>query len=405
MILIIIIIGNEVAYAEGSVIRHVNCAIIMMNGRNNKCCDKCKQYRNNSLLKQLNRMSKFLDNEQCSTSSHTNYRFLSSDQKNERLKRLHAELRNKVRQLNTIQDSIQRMFENDGIPLDFGDDFTVLMKKYTPLIESTHKKDSFQYLFWKQQLNAMTMANPKSVRWHPLVIKWCLYLHHKSSGAYKTLRESGILKLPSERTLRDYRHFAPAKAGFSKSYDQQLLDLVKAKPSKDLAKYIVILVDEMYVKEGLVYDKCTGALTGFVELGDVDSHLNQCEQSSMKSLRALAKTIVVFMVSGVVSSLVFPYAVYPVRSLKACNLFPLLWEVIGRLSRHGFRVLGVTCDGASSNRKMFQMHDSTNSAVYKTINVYSSDRHPIFFISDPPHLLKTIRNCFANSKRHLWVSV
>lgn len=105
------------------------------------------------------------------------------------------------------------------------------------------------------------------MRWHPLIIKWCLYLHHRSSGAYKTLRESGILSLPSSRTLRDYRHFAPAKAGFSRSYDQQLLDLAEKTQPSELAKHVGILIDEMYVKEGLVYNKNSGALTGFVELG------------------------------------------------------------------------------------------------------------------------------------------
>ena len=32
------------------------------------------------------------------------------------------------------------------------------------------------------------------------------------------------------------------------------------------------------------------------------------------------------------------------------------------------------------------------------------NRH-IHFFSDPPHLIKTIRNCLSNKKRHLWVSV
>ena len=27
-----------------------------------------------------------------------------------------------------------------------------------------------------------------------------------------------------------------------------------------------------------------------------------------------------------------------------------------------------------------------------------------FFFSDPPHLIKTVRNCFASNKQNLWVS-
>ena len=142
-------------------------------------------------------------------------------------------------------------------------------------------------------------------------------------------------------------------------------------------------------------------------MGDIDSHLNEYERSiyEPKKQKSLAKTIVVFMVRGVVTSLIFPYTIFPVSSLKGYNLFPLVWEVIGRLTRHDFRVWAIICDGASSNRKMFRMHSSTGDEnIFKTTNVYSEDQYPIYFICDPPHLLKTIRNCFASSTQNLWVS-
>jgi len=43
-----------------------------------------------------------------------------------------------------------------------------------------------------------------------------------SSGCYKTLRNYGVLSLPSERILSDYKHFAPAGVGFCHSTDLQL---------------------------------------------------------------------------------------------------------------------------------------------------------------------------------------
>ena len=140
-----------------------------------------------------------------------------------------------------------------------------------------------------------------------------------------------------------------------------------------MAKNIAILIDEMYVKEGLVYNKTSGALKGFVELGDIDSHLNEYERSiyEPKKQKSLAKTIVVFMVRGVVASLIFP-CIFPVSSLKGYNLFPLVWEVIGRLTRHNFRVWEIIYDEASSSRKMFRMHSSTGDEnIFKTTNVYS----------------------------------
>ena len=61
--------------------------------------------------------------------------------------------------------------------------------------------DGFQKLFWQQQSEAASKSSAKGMRSHPLMIKWCLYLRHRSSGAYELLQESGCLKLPSQRTL------------------------------------------------------------------------------------------------------------------------------------------------------------------------------------------------------------
>lgn len=111
------------------------------------------------------------------------------------------------------------------------------------------------------------------------------------------------------------------------------------------------------------------------------------------------------MVRGLVTSLHFPYALFPVKTLKAYELFSLLWRTIERLSVIDFKILAVTCDGAKCNRKMFHklyMHIIPSTGlVYKTKNIFTSEE--IFFISDPPHLLKTARNCFASGKINLWV--
>ena len=39
-------------------------------------------------------------------------------------------------------------------------------------------KDSFQRIFWEQQMEALA-KNPKNMRWHPLMIRLCLYVKHR----------------------------------------------------------------------------------------------------------------------------------------------------------------------------------------------------------------------------------
>ncbi|KAL5491483.1 hypothetical protein EMCRGX_G016780 [Ephydatia muelleri] len=78
----------------------------------------------------------------------------------------------------------------------------------------------------------------------------------------------------------------------------------------------------------------------------------------------------------------------------------MVWGCIRRLETCGFKVIAVTCDGASSNRTFMQLHHSGGNLTYKTINPYANEDRPLFFISDPSHLIKTVRNCWANSYGH-----
>ena len=83
---------------------------------------------------------------------------------------------------------------------------------------------------------------------------------------------------------------------------------------EDWQKYVIILTDEMHIHEDLVYDKHTGALLGFTNLSDINSHLNRFEQSlqaNMISESALAKTMLVIMVRGLFTKLQYPYAQFP----------------------------------------------------------------------------------------------
>jgi hypothetical protein len=43
---------------------------------------------------------------------------------------------------------------------------------------------------------------------------------------------------------------------------------------------MMLVLDEMHVKEGLVYDKHPGELAGFVDLGEINNHL-MCLQKSL----------------------------------------------------------------------------------------------------------------------------
>ena len=65
----------------------------------------------------------------------------------------------------------------------------------------------FMKLFWEEQQKYVQSSSKSSIRYHPMIIKYCLNLAAKSSSTYSNLRYdsksgSGILLLASLRTLR-----------------------------------------------------------------------------------------------------------------------------------------------------------------------------------------------------------
>ena len=85
----------------------------------------------------------------------------------------------------------------------------------------------------------------------------------------------------------------------------------------------------------------------------------------------------------------------------------LFWEAVAILEYNcNLWVIGTTCDGASANRKFFQIHREGNEICHKTLNICAPYRY-IFFFSDAPHLIKTARNYWASSgagkcTRYMW---
>ena len=148
----------------------------------------------------------------------------------------------------------------------------------------------------------------------------------------------------------------------------------------------------------MVYDKKSGHIIGFTSLGDIGDILSELEKKCEKDKSApVAQYILVIMVRGIFFKLDFPYVHFGTRGVTADFLFPIVWEAIRMIEGIGGKVISITADGASPNRKFFHMHGK--GFVYKAFNPYADPREgrPVFFISDPPHLIKTTRNCWSHS--------
>ena len=176
----------------------------------------------------------------------------------------------------------------------------------------------------------------------------------------------------------------------------------KIKDFSDTEPFMVILFDEMKIQENLVWSKHTGDLIGFVDLGDVN--LNY---ATLQETNAIASHVLVFLLQSVVNTFKFSLANFATKNATASQIFPLFWKTVAICEAEcAIKVIATNCDGASANRKFFEMHfgiihdnelNADTNVAYRTINFFSGDKRYIYFISNPLHLFKTAHNCLNNS--------
>ena len=152
-------------------------------------------------------------------------------------------------------------------------------------------------------------------------------------------------------------------------------------------------MDEMKIKSGLVYNRSSGRLVGFIELPEVSDELRKLEAdiyNDQMDTPKLASHMLVIMVRAIFKhSFTFPIAQYPTCDLTAEDLYPLVWNVVEALELNEIDVTAITCDGLAANRKFFRTSQSTTESLnipYKTTNPYDQTRC-VYFFCDVPHLL------------------
>ncbi len=154
----------------------------------------------------------------------------------------------------------------------------------------------------------------------------------------------------------------------------------------------------MKIQSNLVFDKVSGELIGFIDLGDPMTNYATLQEEDTIASHALA-----FLMRGLATDLKHIIGYYFTGNVTSIQIMPIFWKIVSvlELSLNLFVVAAIN-DGASPNRKFFNLHSNLvaeepkQDIVYKTLNVFAMSCF-IFFFADSPHLLKTATNCLYNS--------
>lgn len=117
------------------------------------------------------------------------------------------------RQLEEMRTEIN----NSSMEIDheWSNDLTTILRK------SDVNITPFMNLFWQQQKKLFS-SSQTGVRYHPMIIRYCLSLAAKSPSCYEELRRSKILVLPSQHTFKDYQNCIRPTRGFQEGVVEEL---------------------------------------------------------------------------------------------------------------------------------------------------------------------------------------
>ena len=235
----------------------------------------------------------------------------------------------------------------------------------------------FMKFFWEEQQKYLKISS-MGIRYHPMIIRYCLSLASKLATAYNEIRDdankgTGFVILLSRRRLLDCKNYVKPQRGFNQEIIQELCSKIKAFSEQE--KFVVILKDEMKIQENLVWDKHTGELIGYFDLGNTE--LNYV---TLPKVNEFPSHVTVFLVRSIANPFKFILANFATKDFQASQIFPLLWKALRICGLNSLKVIAVTCDGASANHKLSKLHfhltfgDAVNLDVdvtYRTRNVHN----------------------------------
>ena len=119
-----------------------------------------------------------------------NYRYLTSPEKMARLHSTKNESRALKMRLKRLEAKLAEMVEKNGVTIDdaLSEDMCKMVAENDRRVQEEFKEDTFQYYILETAKggNGKRRSQKEWNSWHPLIIKWCLYLCHQSIKAYNT---------------------------------------------------------------------------------------------------------------------------------------------------------------------------------------------------------------------------
>ena len=146
-----------------------------------------------------------------------------------------------------------------------------------------------------------------------------------------------------------------------------------------MERFVSIIFDEVKIQEDLAWNKYSGELIGFVDLGDIYTNF-----ATLDDVKELATHVLVFLVKSIVNPLSYSLATLATTGVKSFPIMPKFWKAVLYLEKCGLKAVSCTADGVSTNRRFFRIHKALEckagkDVVYRAKNIHAKENRFISF--------------------------
>lgn len=228
--------------------------------------------------------------------------------------------------------------------------------------------------------------NKNAEKYSPALRTFALTLRFYSSRAYDYVRRVFNNLLPAPSTLRAWYKVVDGRPGYTKEALDNISAWSKRKQSSIPG---TLIMDEIYIRKGLIFKHNRNY--GFVNLGT--NFIAEVSDTT-----PLGKSVLVFMFVPLTFGWKIPVAYFIIDSLSAKERANLLEIGLQLLHDANAEVCNLTFDGTSVNLSMCKElgADFRYGNNLKPWIIHPSSKQKIFTTFDPCHMLKLVRNAFAD---------
>lgn len=227
----------------------------------------------------------------------------------------------------------------------------------------------------------------------PELRKFAMTLQFYNTKAYEYVRKTFNMALPASGTISSWFSKIDCQPGYSKPSLDSLKNYSNAYYEKYARKLLcALIIDEMSLKKELVCDKSTQKIWGYTDFG-CDSELNNEQEVATEAF--------VIMVVAVNDNFKLPIGYFFMNKLSGLEKANIVREALRQLAEcDNCKILSLTCDGPQVNFKMMSELGCsiTDPSEMKHYFLHPVTNEKVYVIFDICHMLKLVRNNWANSK-------